>query len=69
MADAPELPLYDELVRAHRALDQRLRDLAQHAHLTDDQQLEEVALKKRKLALKDRMMALRTSGPATAAHA
>jgi uncharacterized protein YdcH (DUF465 family) len=69
MADAPELPLYDELASAHRALDQKLRDLAQYAHLTDDQQLEEVALKKRKLALKDRMMALRTSGPAAAAHA
>lgn len=59
MADAPDMPRYEQLVDAHRALDQRLQDLVRFPHLNREQQLEETSLKKRKLALKDQMAALR----------
>jgi uncharacterized protein YdcH (DUF465 family) len=42
----------------HHSLDDRLRLLASKPHLTDDEQLEEVRIKKEKLRLKDQMEAL-----------
>jgi len=42
----------------HHSLDDRLALLAATAHLSDDEQLEEVRLKKEKLRLKDQMETL-----------
>jgi uncharacterized protein YdcH (DUF465 family) len=65
MADA-ELS-FQELVSEHHELDERLRQFSNLAYLTGDQQYEESFLKKRKLALKDRIEALRRGQtPATA---
>jgi len=49
---------YQELTEQHHLLDQRLHDLASLAHLTDAQHLEELTLKKKKLAIKDQIAAL-----------
>jgi hypothetical protein len=57
MADA-ELS-FQELVSQHHALDERLRKFSTFTHLSDEQQFEELSLKKRKLALKDRIEAMR----------
>jgi uncharacterized protein YdcH (DUF465 family) len=57
MADA-ELS-FQKLVSEHHELDERLRQFSSLTHLTDEQQFEESSLKKRKLALKDRMAAMR----------
>ena len=46
---------YRELAERHHALDDRLHELTDKHHLSDSEQLEETTLKKRKLALKDRM--------------
>lgn len=46
------------LVSEHHDLDERIHRLATLAYLTDQQQLEETQLKKRKLALKDRIQSL-----------
>ena len=46
---------YRELVSKHHTLDDRLHELESKPHLTDDEQIEEVSLKKRKLHIKDRM--------------
>ena len=46
---------YRELAERHHALDDRLHELNQRHHLSESEQVEEVTLKKRKLALKDRM--------------
>jgi uncharacterized protein YdcH (DUF465 family) len=68
MADA-QLPLDDhvraalfqqdetfrQLVSEHHALDEQIRHLSTLSYLSDRQQYEETALKKRKLALKDRI--------------
>jgi uncharacterized protein YdcH (DUF465 family) len=43
--------LYDE----HRSLEGRLIELSSHRYLSDTEQMEEVTLKKKKLALKDKM--------------
>ena len=48
-----------QLVSEHQALDQRIRQLSVQPFLTDQQRYEEVSLKKRKLALKDRIEAIR----------
>ena len=63
-AAAAPLPVHDrfqELTREHHSLDQRLLDLASMSYLTDAQHVEEVTLKKRKLAIKDQMAALLAS--------
>ncbi|HUL73904.1 MAG TPA: YdcH family protein [Vicinamibacterales bacterium] len=71
MADA-QLPIKDDvkaallrtdesfrqLVTEHQALDERIRHLASLAYLTDQQRFEQTALKKHKLALKDRIEAM-----------
>ena len=46
---------YRELAERHHALDDRLHELTERPHLSDSEQIEEVTLNKRKLALKDRM--------------
>lgn len=48
---------FRQMVHEHHLLDEHVRQLSSLAYLTDQQQLEEVALKKRKLALKDRITA------------
>jgi uncharacterized protein YdcH (DUF465 family) len=49
--DAEFRALYDR----HHELDERLRLYAGRPHLTEEEQREEVLMKKRKLMLKDRM--------------
>ena len=46
---------YRQLASKHHSLDDRLHELEARHYLTDDEQFEEVSLKKRKLLLKDRM--------------
>ena len=46
---------YRELAERHHALDDRLHELNERYHLSESEQVEEVTLKKQKLALKDRM--------------
>jgi uncharacterized protein YdcH (DUF465 family) len=62
-------PEYRELASKHHSLDNRLHELEAQHYLTDDEQFEEVSLKKRKLNLKDRMESIlrehRTSATTT----
>lgn len=46
---------YRELVARHTDYDRRLEQLEAMSHLSDDEQMEEVRLKKLKLHLKDQM--------------
>jgi uncharacterized protein YdcH (DUF465 family) len=46
---------YRQLAERHHELDDRLHELTERHYLSDSEQLEEVTLKKRKLALKDQM--------------
>jgi uncharacterized protein YdcH (DUF465 family) len=46
---------YQELTERHHILDDRLVTLGQRHHLSASEQLEEVAIKKEKLVLKDQM--------------
>jgi uncharacterized protein YdcH (DUF465 family) len=46
---------YRQLAAKHHELDDRLHELITKHYLSDDEQIEEVRLKKRKLQLKDRM--------------
>ncbi len=48
-----------QLSADHHSLDDRLKLLANKPHLSDDEQLEEVRLKKEKLRLKDQIESLR----------
>ena len=50
---------FRDLVSEHQRLDERIRQLSSLAHLSDQQQYEEASLKKQKLALKDRIEALK----------
>ncbi|HUR21279.1 MAG TPA: YdcH family protein [Vicinamibacterales bacterium] len=50
--------LHEELTRQHHSLEQQLHHLASMSYLTDAQQLEELTLKKKKLAIKDQLTAL-----------
>jgi uncharacterized protein YdcH (DUF465 family) len=49
---------YRQLAAQHHQLDHRLHELSNKHYLSTSEQLEEVTLKKRKLALKDRMEGL-----------
>ena len=49
---------FRQLTDDHHTLDDRLKRLASKSHLNDDEQLEEVRLKKEKLRLKDQMETL-----------
>jgi uncharacterized protein YdcH (DUF465 family) len=46
---------FRQLVSEHHRLDERIQQLSSLFYLTDQQQFEEISLKKRKLALKDRI--------------
>lgn len=49
---------YRQLAEQHHQLDHRLHELTDKPYLSPFEQLEEVTIKKRKLALKDRMEAI-----------
>ena len=49
---------YKRLNEQHREFESRLTSLTSKATLSDDEQLEETTLKKKKLQLKDRMEAI-----------
>jgi uncharacterized protein YdcH (DUF465 family) len=51
-----------KLVAEHHDLDERIHRLSTLSYLTDQQQYEETQLKKRKLALKDRIESLLRGG-------
>ena len=51
-------PEFRELAREHNRYEERLSELTALAYPSDEEQLEEVTLKKKKLALKDQMYAL-----------
>lgn len=55
MASNPE---FREMAREHGRYEQRLSELSALAYPSDEEQLEEVTLKKKKLALKDQMYSL-----------
>ncbi|HEV2860170.1 MAG TPA: YdcH family protein [Pyrinomonadaceae bacterium] len=63
-------PEFRELAREHGRYEQRLSELSQLQYPSDEEQLEEVTLKKKKLAVKDQMQAimLRHQQAATTAH-
>ena len=46
---------FRQLAARHKELEQRLSELADKAHLTEPEHLEQATIKKRKLQLKDRM--------------
>jgi uncharacterized protein YdcH (DUF465 family) len=46
---------FRELASKHHTLDDRLHELEAKHYLSDDEQFEEISLKKRKLQVKDRM--------------
>ena len=47
---------FRQLDHQHRELDKMLKELMKRKYLTPEDQLQEVELKKKKLALKDRML-------------
>jgi uncharacterized protein YdcH (DUF465 family) len=51
-------PEFRELAREHTRYEERLKELTALAYPNDEEQLEEVTLKKKKLALKDQMYSL-----------
>ena len=51
-------PEFRELAREHTRYEERLSELTALPYPSDEEQLEEVTLKKKKLALKDQMYAL-----------
>jgi uncharacterized protein YdcH (DUF465 family) len=48
-------PEYRELAERHHQLEDRLHELTDRHYLTSSEQIEEVTIKKRKLAVKDQM--------------
>jgi uncharacterized protein YdcH (DUF465 family) len=48
-------PTYRELAERHHQLDDKLHQFTDRYYLTDSEQVEEITLKKLKLALKDQM--------------
>jgi uncharacterized protein YdcH (DUF465 family) len=51
-------PEFRELAREHGRYEQRLSELTALTYPNDEEQLEEITLKKKKLALKDQMYSL-----------
>lgn len=49
---------YRQLAHQHHELDTRLHELSEKHYLSPSEEIEEVTLKKRKLALKDQMEAI-----------
>lgn len=63
-------PEFRELAREHGRYEQRLSELSSLQYPSDEEQLEEVTLKKKKLAVKDQMQAiiLKHQDPGSTAH-
>ncbi len=64
-------PEFRELAREHGRYEQRLSELSSLQYPSDEEQLEEVTLKKKKLAVKDQMheiMLRHRNAAATTAH-
>jgi uncharacterized protein YdcH (DUF465 family) len=59
---------YRELAEQHHLYESRLGELAEKAVLSDDEQVEEATLKKKKLQLKDKMQELSRRSRGSAAH-
>jgi uncharacterized protein YdcH (DUF465 family) len=57
---------FRQLVSEHHELDERIRHLTNLAYITEQQRYEEISLKKRKLALKDRIEAIVRAKPGMA---
>lgn len=55
MTDDPE---FRELAREHGRYEERLSELSALAYPSNEEQLEEITLKKKKLALKDQMQSI-----------
>jgi uncharacterized protein YdcH (DUF465 family) len=55
-------PKYSRLLKKHGEYDRRLKELQSQRYLSDEEKLEEVWLKKMKLALKDQMEAMLQAG-------
>jgi hypothetical protein len=51
-------PEFRELAREHGRYEERLSELSALAYPSDEEQLEEITLKKKKLAVKDQMHAI-----------
>ena len=51
-------PEYRNLLDQHRSLEDRLSELSSRLYLSETERIEEVTLKKKKLALKDKMQEL-----------
>ena len=51
-------PEFRELAREHTRYEQRLSELSALSYPSDEEQLEEITLKKKKLALKDQMYSM-----------
>jgi len=51
-------PEFRELAREHGRYEERLSELSALAYPSDEEQLEEITLKKKKLALKDQMYSI-----------
>lgn len=51
-------PEFRELAREHTKYEQRLSELSSLTYPSDEEQLEEITLKKKKLALKDQMYSI-----------
>ncbi|HEX8710111.1 MAG TPA: YdcH family protein [Pyrinomonadaceae bacterium] len=51
-------PEFRELVREHTRYEERLSELTALAYPSDEEQLEEITLKKKKLAIKDQMYSI-----------
>ena len=49
---------FQQLVSEHQALDEQIQKLSAHAYPSLEQQVTEASLKKKKLALKDRIVAI-----------
>ena len=59
---------YRQLDRQHHEFEERLNTLTDKVLLSDDEQVEETTLKKKKLQLKDRMEAIARDVTRAAAH-
>jgi uncharacterized protein YdcH (DUF465 family) len=59
---------YKQLEAQHREYEGRLGELAEKAVLSDEEQVEEITLKKRKLQIKDRMQELARRSRVSDAH-
>lgn len=51
-------PVFRELAREHTKYEERLSELSSLTYPNDEEQLEEITLKKKKLAVKDQMYAI-----------